>query len=131
MQGGSRYLPLTFLAFSYVSSRASASQRSTERGQHSTDLLSRILASSGSSISTANFQSRTDVGICSRAERERKGGKRGGIQGGMEGRERGREGGTVEMADTAGLRHRCRIGHEWRFTITGWTPECPFQPSSV
>ena len=65
-----RCLPLTFRAFSYVSSRASANHSSTERGQHSTALVSMIRASSTFSISTANFHSRTDVGICSRAGRK-------------------------------------------------------------
>merc|ERR1712012_580787 len=66
----SRALFNTFLAFSYVSKRAKANQSSVEVGQHSTARPSIILASSGSSNSTASFHNRTELGICSRALRK-------------------------------------------------------------
>uniref|UniRef100_A0A2M4D234 Putative secreted protein n=1 Tax=Anopheles darlingi TaxID=43151 RepID=A0A2M4D234_ANODA len=65
----SRALFNTFRAFSYVSKRARASHSSTLVPQHSTARESRIFASSGFSISTAAFQRRTELGMCSRALR--------------------------------------------------------------
>mmetsp|Transcript_33225 Transcript_33225/g.59484 ORF Transcript_33225/g.59484 Transcript_33225/m.59484 type:complete len:229 (-) Transcript_33225:991-1677(-) len=65
----SRALFRTFLAFSYVSSRASASHSSTCCGQHSTARLSRMRASSSDASSTAAFQRRTLVGMRSSAFR--------------------------------------------------------------
>jgi len=49
---------------------ANASQSSTLVGQHSTALPSRIRASSGFSNSTADFHSRTEFGMCSKAFRK-------------------------------------------------------------
>ena len=82
----SRALFRTRRALSYVSNFASANHSygdhhscskhdynkvanitSTLRGQHSTALLNKILASSGSSSSTKAFQSLTELGIFSRA----------------------------------------------------------------
>ncbi len=68
----SRALLSTRRAFSYDSRRARASHSSTLVGQHSTDLLSRIRASSGSSSSTAAFHRRTELGTCSKACRKRR-----------------------------------------------------------
>jgi hypothetical protein len=61
----------TDLAFSGVSRRASVSHNSTEVGITSTARVSKIRASSGSSSRlTVSFQSRTELGMNSRACRQ-------------------------------------------------------------
>mmetsp|Transcript_2679 Transcript_2679/g.10628 ORF Transcript_2679/g.10628 Transcript_2679/m.10628 type:complete len:323 (+) Transcript_2679:1524-2492(+) len=65
----SRALFSTTRAFSLVSSRASASHRSTCCGQHSTARASKIFASSSSDRSTTAFHSRTEFGHRSSALR--------------------------------------------------------------
>ena len=65
----SRALFSTTRAFSLVSSRASASHRSTCCGQHSTARASKIFASSSSLRSTTAFHSRTEFGHRSSALR--------------------------------------------------------------
>jgi hypothetical protein len=61
----------TDLAFSGVSSRASVSHNSTEVGMTSTARVRRIRASSGSSSRlTVSFQSRTELGMNSRADHQ-------------------------------------------------------------
>lgn len=74
---------------------------STLVGQHSTARLSMILASSGSSSSTAAFHKRTELGTCSRAEK---------VKRESWSQTRGRESRAAVPADAAARRHRVSPG---------------------